>query len=516
MTIETVQAPPDAQQAFEDQVKESPLEAVKRLAVLPSLEYEKVRNDEAKKLGISRLSVLDEEVSKARKANKPDDEEPFADIEPYPDSIEPAQLLDEISATIRRFIVLDKYQSDIAALWVAVCWFVDDIHTAPIALINAPEKACGKTQLLTLLRKLAPRATQLSGISPSVLFRMIEKYQPTLFVDEIETVLKDNEDLRGLLNAGHTRDSAFVWRSVASGDDYEAKRFKVWGMKAIAGINAIKLAETVTSRSIIFELRRKKSDESVERLRYAESDLFDTLTAKLARFSNDYSSQIKQARPSLPDELGDREQDNIEPLLQVASVAYGHWPDTAVKAALKIFRSAQDDNSSANELLSDIQEIFETKGVTKISTADLIEALVSDDEKAWQTYNRGKQLAPRQLARKLKDYKISSKTIRLGYNTAKGYELSQFTDAFERYLTQSPTFYPSQNNISLKGCNDASLRVTDDVTTKSQKGNNVTNVTDSGICDGTQKQKETPEPAPTLGCDVVTDKTPREGKGVRI
>lgn len=86
---------------------------------------------------------------------------------------------------------------------------------------------------------------------------MIEAYQPTLFIDETETVLKDNEDLRGLIDAGHTRDSAYVWRSVAKGDDFEPKRFTVWSMKAIAGINAIKLAETVTSRAIVFQLRRK-------------------------------------------------------------------------------------------------------------------------------------------------------------------------------------------------------------------------------------------------------------------
>lgn len=107
---------------------------------------------------------------------------------------------------------------------------------------------------------------------------MIEKYQPTLFIDEIETVLKDNEELRGLLNAGHTRDSAKVWRSVSVGDDFEPKQFCVYGFKAIAGIRAINLADTITNRSIVFELRHKKTDEKVERLRFTEPDLFERLT----------------------------------------------------------------------------------------------------------------------------------------------------------------------------------------------------------------------------------------------
>ena len=515
---EAIKATPEQQATYTEQATETLQETIARLAKLHPLEYEKVRQAEAEKLGLTRVSELDKSVKQARKQSS-EDNAPFADIEAYPEPVNPALLLDEISKTIQRFIVMDKYQADIAALWISACWFVDDIQTAPIALINAPERACGKTQLLTLLGKLAPRAAQSSGISPSVLFRMIEKYQPTLFVDEIETVLKDNEDLRGLLNAGHTRDSAYVWRSVAAGDDFEPKRFTVWGMKAIAGINAIKLAETVTSRSIIFELRRKRSGEQVDRLRFAEPLLFERLTAQLARFAEDYSDKVRQARPILPDELGDREQDNIEPLLQIAYVAGDHWSDTATNAALKIFQASHSAQSTANELLSDIQEVFETKHVNKISTADLIAALVSDDEKSWQTYNRGKPLSPKQLANKLRDYGICSKTVRLGYETAKGYELDQFADAFARYLTHAfsyPPNLPSQRNISSKANADNGLSVTDNVTDNFAKGNNVTNVTDREKCDGTQNQKVTLKPAPALDCDDVTDKTPLPKNCVRI
>ena len=476
---------------------------------IPLIMKRSEKQKEAEKLGIKRLSELDKAVSKARKQNA-DDNTPFPDTEPYPEPVNPAQLLDEISATIKRFIAMDKHQADIAALWVSSCWFIDVIHTAPIALINAPERACGKTQLLTVLGKLAPRTTQLSGISPSVLFRMIEKYQPTLFVDEIETVLKDNEDLRGLLNAGHTRDSAFVWRSVAAGDDFEPKRFSVWGMKAIAGINAVKLAETVTSRSIIFELRRKKPDEHVERPRHSEPLLFERLTAQLARFSDDYSEKIRQTRPILPDTLWDREQDNIELLLQVAYVAGGHWPDTATKAALKIFKASQGTQNTANELLADIQEIFETKHISKISTADLIKFLIEDEEKSWLTYNRGKQLSPRQLANKLKDYGIQTKSVRDGYGVYCGFELSQFEDAFARYLT------PEFSVTTLQQSNHAPLRVADEkcvtVTsvTNSDECNNVTE------CNTSKNESVTPKPASIKGCNTVTDKTPLQGKCVRI
>jgi putative DNA primase/helicase len=412
-------------------------EVIARLAKLKPLEYDRVRVAEAKALKV-QVKTLDGMVKAEREANNQDDS-PFADIEPWHEPIAPAQLLDELTSTILRFIVLDIYQAQVAALWVATCWFIEVIDCAPIALINAPEKACGKTQLLTVLARLAPRTAQASGISPSVLFRMIEAFQPTLFIDEIETVLKENEELRGLINAGHTRDSAYVWRSVAKGDDFEPKRFTVWGMKAIAGINAIKLAETVTSRSIVIELRRKTASESVERLRRAEASLFETLTRKLARFKDDFASEVQQARPDLPDALGDREQDNFEPLLQIASVAGGHWLDTALNASLRLSGAIQTPMSSANELLVDIQEIFDTKKVIRITTTELINALCEDAEKSWATYNRGKPLSPKQLSSKLKDYGIASNQKRPNQydNPSRGYDAEQFNDAFTRYLADT-------------------------------------------------------------------------------
>lgn len=465
--------------------------AVYRLALLPRHEYDRLRAEEAKTLNV-RISTLDDAVKALALRNEDsNDQLPFVEVVPYPHPIDPSELLDDVTAAIKQFIILDTEQAHAVALWIAVSWFVDVVYCAPICLINAPEKACGKSQLLTLLGKLVPKPAQASGISPSVLFRMIEAYLPTLLVDEVETILtKENEELRGLINAGHTRDSAYVWRSVSKGDDFEPRRFSVWGMKAIAGINADRLAETVTSRSIVINLRKKLPHEKVDRLRNATPGLFDTLKAKLARFVTDYSEQVRNARPTLPDALSDRAQDNWEPLLAIAGCAGPVWIDRATKAALKLSGAGEKTVSTANGLLADIQHVFATRRTDKISTTNLIAALCEDDEGAWATYNRGKPITPRQVARLLAGYELASKTVRIGYETAKGFESSQFSDVFGRYLPHPPeidgfTVTPSQPN------NDAALSVTD-----------TENVT------VTHSQKVTLKPAPTLGCYRVTDKKP--------
>lgn len=428
---------------------ESDDQAVQRLATMKPMEYDRVVKEEAKRLGI-KLSTLDRLVKDARGEAVAEETVPFAHVEPWPDPVDGAALLAEMARTIRRFIICDPETVAATALWCMASWLVEHVNVCPILLINAPEKACGKTQLLTVAGKLVPRPAQAAGISPSVLFRMIEKYQPTLLVDEIETVLtKEAEDLRGLMNAGHTRDSAFVWRSVAVGDDFEPKRFNVFGFKALAGINADKLAETITSRSVVAQMRRKMPHETAERLRHAEPDLFDSLCSKLARWAADNAAAMRMARPVLPEVLGDRDQDNWEPLLAVADLAGGTWPNYARNAALKLCnRGGEASQSTGAELLADIQEVFETRRMERLSSVDLLTALCEDEERPWATWNRGKPMSPRQLSKKLDEYGIKSKNIRIGLHTPKGFELDQFRDAFSRYLTPGISATPPQKPAS--------------------------------------------------------------------
>jgi putative DNA primase/helicase len=115
---------------------------VSYLASLSPIKYDLLRKGEAKRLGV-QVKTLDSLVKDERLANELDNS-PFTDIDSWHEPVNPAQLLDDITHTIRRFIVLDKHQAQAAALWVAACWLVDVIQCAPIVLINAPERACGK------------------------------------------------------------------------------------------------------------------------------------------------------------------------------------------------------------------------------------------------------------------------------------------------------------------------------------------------------------------------------------
>ncbi|HJW73266.1 MAG TPA: DUF3631 domain-containing protein [Geothrix sp.] len=410
---------------------------IKRLAALHPLEYEKVRDAEAKGLSC-RPGVLDDLVKKERSRQAPEAKNGGTpalcpQTELWPSTVVPADLLDEIQATIQTFIVCDEEVAITGTLWAAFTWFIEVVQVAPLAVITAPEPRCGKTQFLDLLGRLACRPLVASNISPAAVFRVIEAHRPTLMIDEADSFLKENEELRGVINSGHTRQSAYVIRTV--GDDHEPKRFCTWGAKALSGIG--RLPGTLMDRAVILELRRKLKSEKVQRLRHADPAQFERLASQLATFAEAASSDIQRARPQLPNELNDRAQDNWEPLLAIADHVGGGWPKKARLAALKLAGVEQEPMSIAAQLLADIQAAFTRKNVGRLGTSDLLKELASDDLKPWLTFDHAKSITAAQLAKLLKPYGIKPRDLKLGGGTLKGYTLEQFRDVFERYLDPS-------------------------------------------------------------------------------
>src|SRR5262249_7018374 len=187
----------------------------------------------------------------------------FADPEPWPSEVDGGELLDEIESLIRRFVILQDDASHAIALWILHAWALRAFDISALLAITSAMKRCGKTTLLELIGMLAPRPLSASNITAAALFRAIEKFKPVLLIDEADTFLAGNDELRGVLNAGHRRSSAFVIRNV--GDNHEPTRFCTWGAKAIALIG--KLPGTLEDRSIVIEMRRRAPGERTARFK---------------------------------------------------------------------------------------------------------------------------------------------------------------------------------------------------------------------------------------------------------
>ena len=392
----------------------------------------------------------------------------FEEITPYHEPVDAPALLDEIKTTLVSSIILDDEEANAVTLWIVLTYFIDYVQILALLLINGPEFSCGKTQLLDLIGRMSSKGFPMVNISLAAVFRVIDLYRPTLLFDEADQFFRSNKDIAGLINAGHSPTSANVIRLV--GENHIPKNFSVWCPKVVAGIAIQKhLPSATMSRGIVINMRRKTKHEKVKRIRHADLNGCDTLKAKLARVALDLGHKVSLLRPNLPDELSDRQQDNWDPLFAIAECVSPEWLVRANAAALKLSANAEPAVSINNELLGDIQQVFEIKKIDKISTVNLIEELVKNDEAPWSGFNRGKPITPRQLAKTLDTYGIKSKTVRTQFGTPKGYTWDQFRDVFDRYLSPSESDLHTEKMPQLRNDSQEAMPIMgSDVAAKTQ------------------------------------------------
>jgi Protein of unknown function (DUF3631) len=231
-------------------------------------------------------------------------------------------LLDDLRAFVRRFVVLTEAQADAITLWIAHTHVFDVFGITPYLAVTSAEKRSGKTRLLEVLELLIREALPTANISDAALFRVIDKRQPTLLVDEVDALFSNKsprEELRGILNAGYRR-GAVVHRMGGS-NNTSLHTFSVYCPKAFAGIGNC-LPDTIADRSIPISLKRRTRAESVERFRLRDVEgEGHALRDRLTDWLEPQRDHLHASRPTLPDELDDRAQDVWEPLLAIADLA---------------------------------------------------------------------------------------------------------------------------------------------------------------------------------------------------
>ena len=237
------------------------------------------------------------------------------DPEPWADPVDGAPLLAMIVRTFEQYLALPKHASAALGLWVLHAYAMQAWFVSPFLAVTSPTKRCGKTVLLIVLGALVPRRLFASNVTPAVLFRTIEKYSPVLLIDGADSFIRDNDELRGVLNSGHTRTTAVVIRAV--GEDHDPRAFSTWCAKSVALIG--KLPGTLEDRAIEIRMRRRTASEYVERLRQdrIEATCAD-LRRQAKRWIDDRQQDLQDTDPTVPGVLNDRAADCWRPLLAVA------------------------------------------------------------------------------------------------------------------------------------------------------------------------------------------------------
>ena len=354
---------------------------------------------------------------------------------------EGAVLIEDVRCFLARFVIYPSEHAQIAhVLWIAHAHLMGAWESTPRLAFLSPEPASGKTRSMEVSELLVPDPVAAVNVTPAYLFRKVggEDGPPTILFDEIDTVFgakaKEHEELRALLNSGHRR-GAVAGRCVVRGATVATEEISSYSAVALAGLGW--LPDTILSRSVIIRMRRRAPEEKIEAFRRrVHAPIGEGLRRRLAGWAATILDEATEARPEMPAGVDDRDADIWEPLLAVADIAGGDWPNQAREAAKALVAVAREVEPSLNiRLLADLRTVFGDE--EQMTTKQVLAELCALEDAPWNDL-KGKPLSDNQLARRLKQYGVKSKVIRVGTTTPRGYVCEDLYDVWRRYLPPLP------------------------------------------------------------------------------
>ena len=386
------------------------------LAGLSADDYEQQRRVAATQVGM-RLPVLDAMVKAFQKQMPEPEKSQLAPRLPWTTAVNGEALIDDLIADLTRYVVVDRDYTAVTAFWALHTYLVNHGYITPRLFITAPQRGCGKSTLVDWLTTVVQKPVSSVNISAAAVFHIVEDDQPTIIIDEADTFLKLKDELRGVLNSGH-RKGGYVSR-------YDAR---IKGSKSYSTFSAVALSligdlpSTLQDRSVRIRLRRRTLDEKISSLRLDKVN--DDLARRCARWALDNQSFVANADPTMPEQLYNRVEDNWRPLITLADVIGGEWPERLREIAVRIAAlDAGDDQSAETQFLRDIREIFGDQDW--LTTVQLLAGLHGPEHVG---------LTGKGLAIKLKNYDVAPRQERRGGRVERGYLAKDFADTFKRYL----------------------------------------------------------------------------------
>jgi hypothetical protein len=274
------------------------------------------------------------------------------------------------------------------------------------------------------------------NLTAAVLFRITEAHKPTILADEYDAWIHYDEELRGMFNAGHRRGGQALR---CEGEKNDVRAFNVFTPAVLAGIG--NLPGTLHDRSLVVRLVRAKPGEVNTRFDPRHTEHECELCRKVARWCADHRAEIESCDPTLPAGAFNRLADNWRPLITIADVAGRDWSERARCAFALLTASVdQDPQGVGVMLLADIRQVFNEAHATRLFSKALVEKLIALTDRPWGEIRTKieKPITENWLAQRLKPFGVAPKTLRIGDERAKGYELQDFQEAFERYLADTP------------------------------------------------------------------------------
>ncbi len=100
--------------------------------------------------------------------------------------------------------------------------------------------------------------------------------------------------------------------------------------------------------------------------------------------------------------------------------------------------------------------MFERHQTDALFTATILEELAKREDRPWPEYSRDKPITARGVARLVGRFDVKPRTVRIGNETQKGYDLETLAPVFKRYLPTPELAVTSVTDHSVTDVTDVS------------------------------------------------------------
>jgi len=365
-------------------------EVFERLAKLSPADYDRCRDEEAKRLKI-RVGTLDDEVLCRRQKEKP---EGITD-DPWPDAVDGAELLEHIAGTYKRFCVLPSHAADVLAVWILLTYCYLKFEFAAVIAVWSPEPECGKGRVLDVSEQIAYKAFRTANTSAPVLYHSVSNGDITVLIDELDSHnIEQREAIGNILKSGFQFNGKAHRMAERNGEQVVVE-FSTYCPKMLATITLDTLDKATRTRSIGIRMQRKKREDKISKFRRYDGT---EIRRKCMKWVADNLAALEAVGPlDLNECATDRQEDVWEPLVAIARVAGGDWEKRIRGAASHLSGRVNTAATEAigHQLLSAMRDYFIANG-NKAHTKTLIERLNASGD--FSDLNRGRGLTAHFLA----------------------------------------------------------------------------------------------------------------------
>lgn len=308
----------------------------------------------------------------------------------------PAPLLRAIQTYLEQYVAFSSPDhSFLCALWVVGTYLWPHFDAFPYLVITSDTKRSGKTRLSELLSFMVSEPRTVTGVTAATIYRMIRDDNPTLIIDEAESLSSDKADnTRAALNSGYRRGQTIPRQGLSGNIEhwptYCAKIFILIG----------DVYDTLRDRSIVvrmvragapqrFVYERAKAEGVAirERMVSTVEDKRAALRARYNRhpglpFLSDRDEEIWTPLAVINDTFADERVEEFQRM--AVDMATEKTVAARVHYTLKDAEDAAESAEYAERLVRDL--ITVTNGHTFVYSEDAIERLRAAPTMPWRKF----------------------------------------------------------------------------------------------------------------------------------